>query len=90
MTKPHDPIVPADFEAPTRLVGEGFVLEPLGPQHNERDYAAWTSSFAHPVHLGLVRAHFGRSATSGVPCESFSAVGRNCWNPVKAAASSTK
>jgi hypothetical protein len=27
----------------------------------------WTSSFAHPVHIGLVRAHFGRSATSGVP-----------------------
>jgi hypothetical protein len=47
VTKPHDPIVAADFEVPTSLVGDGFVLEPLGPQHNERDYAAWTSSFAH-------------------------------------------
>jgi hypothetical protein len=27
----------------------------------------WTSSFAHPVHVGLLRAHFGLSATSGVP-----------------------
>jgi hypothetical protein len=27
----------------------------------------WTSAFAHPVHVGLIRAHFGRSATSGVP-----------------------
>lgn len=24
-----------------------FVLEPLGPQHNEADYAAWTSSMEH-------------------------------------------
>ena len=23
------------------------MLEPLGPQHNERDYAAWTSSIDH-------------------------------------------
>ena len=23
------------------------MLEPLGPQHNERDYAAWTSSMEH-------------------------------------------
>jgi hypothetical protein len=43
----HEPIVPADFTVPTRLVGDGFVLEPLGPQHNERDYAAWTSSMEH-------------------------------------------
>src|SRR5579862_8742840 len=27
----------------------------------------WTSLFAHPVHLGLIRAHFGTSAESGVP-----------------------
>ena len=24
-----------------------FTLEPLGPRHNESDYAAWTSSIAH-------------------------------------------
>ena len=23
------------------------MLEPLGPQHNDRDYAAWTSSMDH-------------------------------------------
>lgn len=43
----HEPIVDADFTPPTRLAGDGFVLEPLGPQHNERDYAAWTSSMEH-------------------------------------------
>lgn len=39
---------PADlFEVPVRLVGEGFRLEPLGPQHNEGDLAAWSGSIAH-------------------------------------------
>jgi hypothetical protein len=39
--------VPDGFDAPTTL-GIGSVrLEPLGPQHNERDYAAWTSSMDH-------------------------------------------
>jgi len=27
----------------------------------------WTAAFARPVHLGLIRAHFGTAATSGVP-----------------------
>jgi hypothetical protein len=35
------------FEPPLELVGTDFVLEPLGPEHNERDYAAWTSSIEH-------------------------------------------
>ena len=39
--------VPADFEPPVRLVTDRFVLEPLGPQHNEPDYRAWTSSMEH-------------------------------------------
>jgi hypothetical protein len=39
--------VPADFEPPTSLEKEGFRLEPLGPQHNESDHAAWTSSIEH-------------------------------------------
>ena len=39
--------VPDDFEPPVRLETERFVLEPLGPEHNERDYAAWTSSMDH-------------------------------------------
>ena len=39
--------VPDDFEPPRSLVTPDFVLEPLGPQHNESDYAAWSSSIAH-------------------------------------------
>ena len=41
------PFVPEDFVPPTGLVTPDIVLEPLGPGHNERDYAAWTSSMAH-------------------------------------------
>ena len=39
--------VPADFEPPRSLVADGLVLEPLGPEHNEPDYAAWSSSKEH-------------------------------------------
>jgi hypothetical protein len=42
-----DPFVPADFVPPTSLVTDRFRLEPLGPQHNEADLAAWTSSIEH-------------------------------------------
>jgi len=41
------PFVPDDFDPPTGLATPDFILEPLGPQHNERDYAAWTSSMEH-------------------------------------------
>ena len=39
--------VPDSFDPPLRLEAEAFVLEPLGPEHNESDYAAWTSSMEH-------------------------------------------
>jgi hypothetical protein len=39
--------VPDDFEVPRSLVCEEFRLEPLGPEHNEGDYRAWTSSVSH-------------------------------------------
>ena len=39
--------MPADFDPPTSLVTEQFRLEPLGPQHNEADHAAWMSSIEH-------------------------------------------
>ena len=39
--------VPDGFEPPHGLVAEDFRLEPLGPEHNERDYAAWSSSIEH-------------------------------------------
>ena len=41
------PFVPEDFEAPRELVTNRFRLEPLGPEHNERDHEAWMSSIAH-------------------------------------------
>ena len=39
--------VPADFDVPLGLATSEFVLEPLGPEHNDLDYAAWTSSLEH-------------------------------------------
>ena len=39
--------VPADFDVPLGLEAPELVLEPLGPEHNDRDYDAWTSSMAH-------------------------------------------
>jgi hypothetical protein len=50
--------VPVDFAVPEGLTAEGFRLEPLGPQHNAADYAAWTSSIGH------IRATPGFSGTS--------------------------
>ena len=41
------PFVPDDFQPPLELAGDGFLLEPLGPQHNEDDYDAWSSSIEH-------------------------------------------
>jgi hypothetical protein len=39
--------VPDDFVIPHELVTEAFLLEPLGPEHNAADYAAWMSSIDH-------------------------------------------
>jgi hypothetical protein len=41
------PFVPADFDPPTSLSAERFRLEPLGPEHNESDHVAWSSSIEH-------------------------------------------
>ena len=41
------PFVPSDFDVPAAFDGPGFRLEPLRPQHNERDYDAWMSSVDH-------------------------------------------
>ena len=43
----ESPFVPPDFEVPLALTGPGFRLEPLGPEHNERDHQAWSSSIDH-------------------------------------------
>jgi hypothetical protein len=39
--------VPADFVVPLRLEAPQFRLEPLGPEHNDADYGAWSSSLEH-------------------------------------------
>jgi RimJ/RimL family protein N-acetyltransferase len=39
--------VPADFVVPLRLETSQFRLEPLGPEHNDSDYGAWSSSLDH-------------------------------------------
>lgn len=39
--------VPDDFAVPSELVTPHFRLEPLGPQHNVADHAAWTTSIEH-------------------------------------------
>jgi hypothetical protein len=39
--------VPDDFDVPQQLMHASFRLEPLGVEHNERDYAAWTASMDH-------------------------------------------
>jgi hypothetical protein len=42
-----EPFVPASFTVPDGLTTGDFRLAPLGPQHNESDYAAWTASTDH-------------------------------------------
>jgi hypothetical protein len=44
------PFVPSGFVVPLALAAEQFRLEPLGPQHNDADYEAWSSSVAH-IHM---------------------------------------
>lgn len=39
--------VPDEFQVPAALTAGSLRLEPIGPQHNEADYAAWTSSVEH-------------------------------------------
>lgn len=39
--------VPEGFEPPSGFGTESFLLKPLGPEHNERDFAAWSTSIDH-------------------------------------------
>ena len=39
--------VPLDFVVPLGLETSRFRLEPLGPEHNEADYHAWSYSMEH-------------------------------------------
>jgi hypothetical protein len=42
-----DEFVPVGFDPPTSLTTDQFRLEPLGPEHNQADFDAWTSSIEH-------------------------------------------
>jgi hypothetical protein len=46
----EEPFVPSGFVVPLALATERFRLEPLGPQHNDSDYDAWSSSVEH-IHV---------------------------------------
>jgi hypothetical protein len=41
------PFVPSGFAVPPALTTEQFGLEPLGPEHNDSDYDAWSTSVEH-------------------------------------------
>ena len=58
------PFVPEGFEPPGGLSTPRFALEPLAPRHNDRDYAAWTSSFEH-IHAtpGFTESEWPREMT---------------------------
>ena len=43
----QEPFVPSGFVVPLVLATGLFRLEPLGPQHNDSDYEAWSSSVDH-------------------------------------------
>lgn len=45
------PLVPATFEPPLPPEHPSFLFEPLGPEHNESDLAAWSTSmeFIHSL-----------------------------------------
>lgn len=42
--------VPPEFDVPEGLIRDGLRLLPLGPEHNDLDYQAWTSSVEHIRH----------------------------------------
>lgn len=44
---PNRPLVELGFRVPELLVTDVFRLEPLGPDHNVADHAAWTTSIDH-------------------------------------------
>jgi hypothetical protein len=58
--------VPDDFDPPRGLELPEFQLVPLGPEHNESDHVAWTSSIAH------IRATPGFESLDWPPPEGMS------------------
>jgi hypothetical protein len=80
-----DPFVPDAFSPPIALDHAAFRLRPLGPEHTESDYAAWTSSidhilatpgyegshWPHPMTLDENRADLTKHADEFVAREAF-------------------
>ena len=58
--------VPEDFDPPQQYAQRDFQLVPLGPEHNDSDHAAWTSSIAH------IRATPGFESLDWPPIEGMS------------------
>ncbi len=58
--------VPEGFVPPVALVQDRFRLEPLGPQHNSADHAAWMSSIEH------IRATAGYTGGDWPPVDGMS------------------
>jgi hypothetical protein len=63
---PARSFIPDEFSVPRTLVDARFRLEPLGPQHNAADHAAWTSSIEH------IRATPGWEGSDWPPLEGMS------------------
>jgi hypothetical protein len=61
-----DEFVPVHFDPPTSLATDRFRLEPLGPQHNQADHDAWTSSIEH------IRSTPGFTQSSWPPVDGMS------------------
>ncbi len=55
------PFVPDSFVPPAGLDPQAFRLRPLGPEHNESDYAAWTAGIDHIRRTPGWRARPGRT-----------------------------
>ena len=53
VTDKRTPLVPDDFQPPAGLVTASFLLEPLGPQHNEPTTTPDVQHGAHPGHARL-------------------------------------
>ncbi|GAA1325422.1 N-acetyltransferase [Actinocatenispora thailandica] len=58
-------LVPRDFAIPQPPATDRYRLEPLGPQHNESDHAAWTASIEH------IRATPGFEGSSWPPVDGM-------------------
>ena len=54
------PFVPTDFEPPTTLERDHFLLEPLGPQHNEADHRRGRRASPTSVRLRDIPTATGR------------------------------